>query len=156
MDIDYTWLEENFFKQRLSDEQKALIADKIDVVEFDANDIIVKQGSKGGSIYVVHSGTALIECDLNGEKVRVGKVGTGDLIGEMSFLTDIDASATVTAKEDCVIYKLPRSSFSELMRKDQELAYAVFAHLLQHTADVIRDMNAEKAAIQHYMAGSRF
>ena len=42
------------------------------------------------------------------------------------------------------------------MKENQELAYAVFAHLLTHTAGVIRHMNTEKAAVQHYMAGHRF
>lgn len=156
MDIDYTWLEGNFFKQPLNDTQKKLISDKIEVITFDHDSMIVKQGGKGGAVYVVKSGSALIECNLNGEHVRIGDATSGDLIGEMSFLTGDDASATVTAKKDSVIYKITRIGFSEMMRKDQDLAYAVFAHMLTHTADVIRDMNAEKAAIQHYMAGSRF
>jgi len=156
MNIDYNWLEEVFFKQKLDDEQRKVLEDKFHVVEYKANDVIVQQGSMGQALYIIHSGEALIECHCNGENIRVGTVKAGDLIGEMSFLTAAEASATVTAREDCIVYKLPRSSFTALMRENQELAYAVFAHILTHTADVIRQMNAEKAAIQHYMAGSHF
>jgi len=156
MDIDFTWLEENFFKQKLDANQKQVLASKIETVQYSAGSVIVEQGSMGQALYVVHSGAANIECNCNGELTRVGVAHPGDLVGEMSFLTAAEASATVIARDDCIIYKLPRDAFTSLMKENQELAYAVFAHLLTHTANVIRQMNAEKAAVQHYIAGSRF
>jgi len=156
MDIDLTWLEEKFFQQKFDNAQKDILASKVTVVEYAAGSTIVEQGSMGQALYIIHSGVAVIDCECNGEKVRVGTKRSGDLLGEMSFLTAAEASATVTAREDCVIYKLPRDAFTSLMKENPELAYAIFAHLLNHTASVIRHMNAEKAAVQHYMAGSRF
>ena len=155
MGINLTWLEENFFKQGLSDKQKDLINTKIEASDYSKGDVIVAQGSSGDAVYVIHSGAAHIDCNCNGENIRVGTAKSGDLVGEMSFLTHDEASATVTAREDTVIYKLSRSAFTELMREDPDLVYAIFAHLLTHTANVIRQMNAEKASIQHYMAGNR-
>jgi len=156
MNIDFNWLEKNFFKQALDNNQRDVLSSKIEAVEYTAGSIIVEQGSMGQALYVIHSGAAFIDCACNGENIRVGTAHEGDLIGEMSFLTAAEASATVTARDDCVIYKLPRDSFTRLMKENQELAYAVFAHLLTHTANVIRHMNTEKAAVQHYMAGHRF
>jgi len=156
MNIDFNWLEENFFKQALDDTQKEVLSSKIEAVEYAAGSTIVEQGSMGQALYVIHSGVAYIDCDCNGENVRVSTAHEGDLIGEMSFLTAAEASATVTARDDCTIYRLPRDSFTRLMKENQELAYAVFAHLLTHTANVIRHMNTEKAAVQHYIAGHRF
>jgi CRP-like cAMP-binding protein len=156
MNIDCAWLEEYFFKQRFTDTQRDLVSSKIEVIEYEAGSIIVKQGSQGDAVYLIHKGVASIDCNCNGEDMRVGTAKEGDLVGEMSFLTGSEASATVTAREDCIIYKLSRDSFTEFMKKDSELVYAIFAHLLNHTASVIRHMNAEKASIQHYMAGSRF
>ncbi len=156
MGIDTKWLEEHFFKQGLSDAQKDLINTKIESADYAKGDVIVAQGSPGDAVYVIHSGKAHIDCNCNGENMRVGTAKEGDLIGEMSFLTEDDASATVTASEDCVVYKLSRTAFTDFMRSDPDLVYAIFAHLLTHTANVIRQMNAEKASIQHYMAGSRF
>jgi len=156
MDIDFTWLEENFFKQTLDNKQREVLSSKIEALEYAAGSVIVAQGSMGQALYVIHSGAAHIDCECNGENIRVGTARQGDLIGEMSFLTAAEVSATVTARDDCIIYRLPRDSFTRLMKENQELAYAVFAHLLTHTANVIRHMNTEKAAVQHYMAGHRF
>lgn len=156
MEIDFTWLEEHFFKQRLDDKQRKLLSSKFEAVAYSAGSTIVEQGSMGQALYVIHSGSAHIDCHSNGEDVQIGTVHSGNLVGEMSFLTASEASATVRASTDCEIYRLSREAFINIMREDQELAFAVFAHLLTHTADVIRYMNAEKAAIQHYMSGSRF
>ncbi|MDQ6988723.1 MAG: cyclic nucleotide-binding domain-containing protein [Mariprofundaceae bacterium] len=156
MDIDFTWLENNFFNTKLNETQRNLIASMIEVQTYTAKQVIVEQGSMGHALYVIQQGVASIDCSNNGESIRVATAHIGDLIGEMSFLTAAEVSATVTACEDCVIYRLSRATFSEMMKQDQELAYAVFAHLLNHTADVIRHMNQEKAAVQHYMSGSRF
>jgi len=156
MSINFTWLEDNFFKTKLNETQRNIIASMIEVKECQASSIIVEQGSMGHALYVIQQGAATIDCNNNGESIRVGTAHTGDLIGEMSFLTAAEVSATVTARDDCTIYKLSRAAFSELMQQDQELTYAVFAHLLNHTAGVIRHMNQEKAAVQHYMSGSRF
>jgi len=156
MNIDLTWLEEKFFQQKFDNAQKDILASKVAVVEYAAGSTLVEQGSMGQALYIIHSGVVVIDCECNGETVRVSSKRSGDLLGEMSFLTAAEASATVTAREDCVIYKLPRDAFTSLMKENPELAYAIFAHLLTHTASVIRHMNAEKAAVQHYMAGSRF
>jgi len=156
MNIDFAWLEDNLFNTKLSDRQKDLVSSMIEVVEVKAKNEIVAQGSMGHALYIVQTGAAVITCNSNGESIQVAVVRAGDLIGEMSFLTAAEVSATVTAREDCIVYRLSRVAFSEMMKLEQELAYAVFAHLLTHTAGVIRHMNAEKAAVQHYMSGSRF
>jgi len=155
MSIDLKWLEEHFFKQELSATQKEIINAKMTVSKYEKDDVIVAQGNPGDAIYVMHSGTAVIDCSGNGENIRIGTSKSGDLVGEMSFLTHDDASATVTARESCVVYKLSRDAFTEMMHEDSDLVYAVFAHLLSHTANIIRQMNAEKASVQHYMAGYR-
>jgi len=155
MSIDLKWLEEHFFKQGLTNKQKEIINAKITVAKYEKGDVIVAQGNPGDAIYVMHSGAANIDCIGNGENIRIGTAKPGDLVGEMSFLTQDAASATVTAREACVIYKLTRAAFTEMMHADSDLVYAVFAHLLSHTATIIRHMNAEKASIQHYMAGYR-
>jgi len=156
MSIDMKWLEESFFKIKLSNEQKELLEDVLKVVSVKAKEVVVAQGRVGNAIYVVYQGAAHVDADYNGEILRVSKATSGDLIGEMSFLRADDASATVSAYEDSVLYKLTRNDFTRIMQQSPELAYSLFALMLSHTASVIRHMNAEKAAVQHYMAGNHF
>lgn len=156
MTIDFNWLANNFFHSPLTDDQQRLLNSKINAQQYDADTIIVEQGSMGNALYIIYSGKASIDAQANGDFVHIDSVSSGGMFGEMSFLTAEKVSATVTATQDCVIYELPRCEFSELMKEDQELSYKIFTHLLSHTADVIRHMNSEKAAVQRYITGSRF
>ncbi|MDX8384098.1 MAG: hypothetical protein R8M45_08450, partial [Ghiorsea sp.] len=74
MTIDFTWLEDNLFNTKLTDEQKTLAASMFEVIQFDAKSDIVKQGSMGHALYIVHSGVAKITCNSNGEDIQVAIV----------------------------------------------------------------------------------
>ncbi len=156
MSIDFTWLEENFFKKELTASQKELVSKKVQILEYQADSIIVEQGSMGHAVYFVYSGSASIASESNGETLHLNSVKSGSMFGEMSFLTGAAVSASVIAREDCVIYKLSRDAFRDLMKYDQELTFSVFVQLLNHTAEIIRHLTVEKAAVQHYLSGSRF
>ena len=124
-----------------------------EVASYSNGDLIVSEGEPGGELYLLRSGKADISCHSNGISVRVAEASEGPIFGEMSFLTGDLASATVMAVEDCVVYKLSRGSYSELMIKNQDLVYSLFAHMLVHTSSVIRRMNEEQVTLQNSIAG---
>jgi CRP-like cAMP-binding protein len=155
MDIDIEWLEEHVLLCKLSGEDRVLVAGLFDVASYSKGDVIVTQGTPGGELYLLRSGRADITCLSGGQSIRVAVAREASLFGEMSFLTGDVASATVTAKEDSVVYKLSRSAYSELMTKNQDLVYALFAHMLVHAGSIIRHMNEEQVALQNYITGRR-
>ncbi|MDT8375319.1 MAG: cyclic nucleotide-binding domain-containing protein [Mariprofundaceae bacterium] len=155
MNIDIEWLEERVLLCKLNDEDRALVAGLFEVASYAKGDVIVAEGTAGGELYLLRSGRADITCMSGGQSIRVAVAREASLFGEMSFLTGDVASATVTAKEDTVIYKLSRSAYSELMIKNQDLVYALFAHMLVHAGSIIRHMNEEQIALQNYITGRR-
>ncbi len=155
MNIDTEWLEEHVLLCKLNDEDKALLDSLFEVSSYSTGDVIVAQGESDGELYLLYSGSADITCMSEGQNIRVAIARAASLFGEMSFLTGDVASATVTAKEESVIYRLSRSAYSELMIKNQDLVYALFAHLLVHAGSVIRRMNEEQVALQNYITGRR-
>jgi CRP-like cAMP-binding protein len=124
-----------------------------EISEYQASDVIVMQGDAGGELYLLRTGSADITCRSDGKNLRVASIGEGALFGEMSFLTGDPISATVTAKEACIVYSLSRSAYSELMINNQDLVYSLFAHMLVHAGTIIRQMNEEQIALQNYIAG---
>jgi CRP-like cAMP-binding protein len=155
MGIDLTWMEEKVLLRKLDQGEQQLVDNLIDVAEFKAGDTIVEQGSAGGVLYLLRSGEADITVNKNGDNVRVATAKEASMFGEMTFLTGDVASATVKAKKDCVVYKLTRSGYSELMQKNQDIVFALFAHILVHAASVIRHMNEEHLLLQQYIMGRR-
>ena len=155
MGIDFDWIEEKVLLRKLNADEKALLGSLVEVSEYKAGEVIVAQGAPGGVLYLLRSGKADIECDTNGAKIRVGTAGERSMFGEMTFLTGDAATATVTAREDCTVYSLTRIAFSELMVKDQDMVYELFAHMLINAASIIRHMNEEHVAMLQYITGRR-
>jgi CRP-like cAMP-binding protein len=154
MEIDCAWLEKHFFKQHLNDKQKKLICSTFERVVYPKGKTIISQGEKSRTVYILFSGSAHIESEANGEKIDLGTVSAGQMVGEMSFISEATASATVTAKEDCVIFKLSRNTFSEMQKEDKGLVSLIFITLLRRTTQLIKQMNTERSSIQQYMSGS--
>jgi len=154
MDINCEWLEEHFFKHKLNDKQKRLVCKKFETLLFKTDDTIIQQGQDCHAIYIICYGVATIHCQQNGETIHVATAKAGDLVGEMSFIAEEKASATVSAKEPCLIYKLSRKAFIDTIQEDKGLVNLTFVTLLKRTADIVRKMNKEKASTQQYMSGS--
>lgn len=155
MSIDFEWLEENVLLCKLNDEDRTLLDGLFGVFNYTTGDEIISQGEPGGELYLLRSGRADITCMSGGHSIRVAVAKEAALFGEMSFLTGDVASATVTAADESVIYKLSRGAYSELMIKNQDLVYALFAHMLVQAGSVIRSMNEEQVALQNYIKGRR-
>lgn len=155
MNIDHEWLEENVFLCKLNTEERALLDNLFEVLEYSADEMMVRQGDAGGHLYLIRSGSARISYRSDEESVLVSKIGESSLFGEVSFLTGDPIGASVRASERCVVYALSRSAYSELMVKNQDLVYSLFAHMLIHAGSVIRKMNDERVALQKQINGSR-
>lgn len=85
-------------------------------------DVILKEGEKTGTLYLVASGSVSVQKALEGGRTKgVARLETEDFFGEMAFIEDQAHSATIVADEDARIYLLPRANLKELAL-DQVLA----------------------------------
>ena len=87
-----------------------------------AGQVLTRQGCIGREAFVVVSGTA----DVQVEGRTVGRLGPGEVIGELSLLTGEPRNATVSALTDMELLVLDRSQFAELLR-DERIAGRVAA-----------------------------
>lgn len=154
MNIDTSWLEQTVFARKLSDEELAALSSIMHAGRAVQGEEIVSQGEPGGILYLLRSGTAVVRHEAP-KPIDVATVGEGAVVGEMSFLTDASASASVVAKTDCEVYLITRSGFTELMNRHEDLAFGLFVYILRHTAGVIRHMNEEHISMMQYIVGSR-
>lgn len=149
MAVDIKWLEERVFNARFSDHEAALIDSITTLRRYNKGDTIIEQGQAGGELYLTYRGSVSIARD----GVLLASAGEAQLFGEISFLTDEPATATVKAEEDSEIYVMSRSGYAQLMRENPEMVYALFAYILKNTAEIIRKMNADHSVMQNYIMG---
>src|ERR1700692_1955628 len=76
---------------------------------------VVAEGARPRELYVVRSGTAeVVVADRHGGEVRVGELGRGAPVGEMSILTGQPAAATVRAATDLELSVLGENALAGL------------------------------------------
>lgn len=153
MTIDYEWLEEHLLLCKLTGGDRDALNRLIEPAGYGKGEVIVREGEAGGHLYVIRSGSAEISCRSEGRDVHVADVQEDFMFGEISFLTGNAVNATVTASEESIIYKLSRGAYSELMLHNQDLVYALFAHMLVQAGNTISRMNREHVALQKYLTG---
>lgn len=153
MSIDFTWLENNVLRDKLTDSEKDQLCDVIERMEFASGDTIMTEGERGGALYLLRSGSVAILREIKGQQQCLTTVYEGALLGELTFLTGEKVTATVVASEDTVAYKMNRLEYTKLMQTNQELVYALFTYMLAQTCIIIRQMNVDHAELMGYMTG---
>lgn len=98
------------FLRSLSPESLGQIAAAAEVMALPSGATLIRQGEQGDAMYVVVSGTlrALIQRSY-GDAVEVGRIGPGDPVGELQFISGGMRGANVEALSDCVLLRV-RSS----------------------------------------------
>jgi CRP/FNR family cyclic AMP-dependent transcriptional regulator len=94
-----------------------LIVDRARRTPFRKGDVLLQHGKQARTVYVLVRGTAKVES----AKTVIARIGPGQVCGEMAFLENGDASATVTAEEDGEACALDWKTLSDL--------FELFPHL---------------------------
>lgn len=76
-------------------------------------------------MFVLVEGLLYANVEQEGNSVRVGQIVPGEVFGEMSLLTGVARSATVTAATDAVIYEITQKAMAELLQRRPELMHSL-------------------------------
>ena len=86
--------------------------------KFKAGDIIMRQGDKGESAYIIEEGLVEILIEKpDGSSQSVGTRGGGAMIGEMSLVDKAPRSATIKVVEDCKVLEITADDFARRLSK---------------------------------------
>jgi CRP-like cAMP-binding protein len=111
---------------QLSLEQLEAIQQISSEVEYLANETIVKEGDRGGELYLLIDGKVRIFKDYGTLKeTSINTVSAVGYFGEMAALDDRPRSATVVAAERSRMLRLDGESLKELIRQMPEISFEI-------------------------------
>jgi signal transduction histidine kinase len=113
---------------------------------YEPGDVIFDEGELGQRVFLVEDGhVAIVKSLQHGAPIVLGHRGPGDLIGEISLLSEGPRSASAVAIVPTIALELPREAFLELMREDASFQELVVRALLDHIR--IADQSRVSAAV---------
>jgi uncharacterized membrane protein len=162
MPCDALMLEDVELFEHLDADDRATLAQVIDVRRLAAGDTLFKVGEPGESLYVVRSGEVeLFIRDTAGQRIPLAIVGTGEVFGELALLDHSPRTATAIAMSESTLLELDRGDLLLLFQRSPAAALRLLAAMGRMTrkADellktrVSRNVNEEVeenvGALQH-------
>jgi CRP-like cAMP-binding protein len=109
-----------------------LIAYTAEVVHFEPNEVLVRQGDFADAVYILTEGEAEVWlADEDGHEIHVATVGPNSLLGEIAVIARSRRTTTVRAKSRMTTFKISANVFLDLVRQSPEIGMQVMMVLAQ-------------------------
>lgn len=98
---------------------------------FDPGEIIIREGTKDTSAYIILSGTAEVLKNSGGLEIVVATLQEGQVFGEMGLIEDRSRSATVKAVTELKVRIITRDQFNDLLCKRPAVLIPIMKSLFE-------------------------
>jgi CRP-like cAMP-binding protein len=111
--------------QGLSDDELQKLMDMAEPFSLRAGDVLIRQGEPGDSAYVIMRGEFEVQKQTGQSLIKIDVRNPGDVVGEMALLSRAPRNATLIAKTDGEVLRIPQEAFETLLRSSSTAARAV-------------------------------
>lgn len=108
-----------FFAGVLDDAEIDMLAARAYFLDFPKGATPIEEDAPGQAMFVIVSGQALVS--VHGEDEPVARLGSGDIVGEMSLLTGARRSATVTAATPLRVIEINKDALAHVLKQAPDL-----------------------------------
>jgi len=128
----------------LTDDDQRLLLEKARRLTYSPGEVIIAEGSTQQALYLVHAGHVRVERERLGAPTAVTRLGPGELFGEMAFVEERGASASVVADGTVEVDVVDGSHVHALLMSVPGLAARFFQSLAVTLSNRLRE-TSEKA-----------
>jgi len=117
-----------------------------DIETFEPGQIVIQEGTKGTSAFIVLSGAVEVLKRTGDKEIVVATLGEGQVFGEMGLIEDHPRSATVKAMTELRLQVISRDGFNELLQKKPAVLIPIIKSLferLRQASDRLAERSAE-------------
>jgi CRP/FNR family cyclic AMP-dependent transcriptional regulator len=104
----------------LKTESLRLILSNSNQVVLQEGEYFFREGEPGDSLFVLESGTVLMERVWKGKPIELGRLARGDCFGEMALIDFMPRPAAVKAESNCEAIEVPSHALRRLFQLEVE------------------------------------
>jgi glutaminase len=128
---------------------RAELEARIEVMQFEAGEVILRRGTEGHKLFAVARGAVSIWIGEQPEdRIRVGCIGPGQFFGEIAALGGGARSADAVADERVVCYALSSDALADLARSHPQIMAVLLGNMAGEFGDRIRQANRMISALR--------
>ena len=109
------------FGSGLKSEDLVEVLDTAEVIQVKAGEAVITEGETDSDIYVIRSGSMVVEKTIGRKPVFLSYLPAGSYVGEMALLGETKRTATVRAAIKSEVIKLGGDAFAALLEKNPKL-----------------------------------
>ena len=102
---------------------------------------LITEGEPQDALYLILKGILHVTSNVDGRAVLLASINEGDTLGEINIFDPAKASANVTSRGECLIWKLTRDDLESIFEADAQVANLVLKGLLTQVSARVRSMN---------------
>jgi diguanylate cyclase (GGDEF)-like protein len=129
---------------RLKEREIDIVAENIGIYTYGEGDSILEQGKPCDGIYVIRSGSVIIQKESEEGTLDLARFIKGESFGEMDFLqgTDMNASALADTDTEVLVFPERGKSFQDVLDRYPEISAHLLHEFLALVAGRIRSTNS--------------
>ena len=109
------------------------------IIEYKLGDTVTKEGESSTALFLMVKGTAMVTKTRDNAKIRIAKLGPGEIFGEMSFFSRKPRNSDVTANEDVIVIRMDDDFFQKINPDIKDKTKNFFIELLITRLDTMND-----------------
>jgi small-conductance mechanosensitive channel len=114
------------FLRELDDSSLRLLLSSVQVHEFGAGEVLMRQGEPGETMYIIrHGHVEVIAHGEEGSDRHLATMGRSEIIGEAALLTGEARNATIRALDDVEVIEMNREGLTLLFKQSPNTAQAI-------------------------------
>ncbi len=128
----------------LSEREKNTLLAIFNSKSYQPGELLCREGDRAFSFFVICRGLVEIHKDLAGSgRERLGQLGKGAMIGQVSLIDGKPRSATVSAKTHVTTLECSREDFERLFTAGSAFAFKILDQVIIHLSKRLRDANSQ-------------
>jgi len=109
------------------------------IIEYKQGEILTKEGESSTALYLIIKGSVLVTKTRDNTKIRIAKLGPGEIFGEMSFFSKKARNSDITANEEVIVIRMDNDFFQKISPDIKDKTKNYFIELLITRLDMMND-----------------